>query len=436
MRPDGSRHQLKTEKTSHAVVQPKESARTNVPAFAHSEMQGWRASMEDATVAALLNHAGTSQLFALFDGHGGDFASKWAAKEAPKRVTEMLLNHTSQDDPQNRLKLDQVLLAMDSDLRAHACTWGCGTTAVLLVVTPYHLTVANLGDSRAVLYRSGEVVAMTQDHKPTDGEERSRIVRAGGFVVDARVNGDLALSRALGDFRHKAVRGLPPHKQPVSSLADIFYGVRQPNDSFILIACDGVWDVMGSAEAAEYCAASFESIPLHEETATGYEDQRSGLVRVCERLLDECIRRGSTDNVSAILILLDPNLRPRDIPRHRSAMCKLKDVCSDCLCINIDPSSGSEPVLDRWFNRATRASRRTLCSRAALITFFFCALLVTTKYYSPVLSAELSDPRQPILVRPIRPYSSMDRRSGLLNGDVADIDLSTETGGATIVHVK
>ena len=83
----------------------------------------------------------------------------------------------------------------------------------MAVVRGGELFVANAGDSRCVLSRSGQAVAMTQDHKPNDAEEYARIQKAGGFVADGRVNGSLNLSRALGDLDYKQTKELGPEEQ-------------------------------------------------------------------------------------------------------------------------------------------------------------------------------------------------------------------------------
>lgn len=75
-----------------------------------------------------------------------------------------------------------------------------GTTAVLILVTKSRYFVANIGDSRAVLCRAGQAVALSTDHKPDLPEERERIEKAGGYVKQGRVNGSLSLSRSFGDF--------------------------------------------------------------------------------------------------------------------------------------------------------------------------------------------------------------------------------------------
>lgn len=78
-----------------------------------------------------------------------------------------------------------------------------GTTAVCALISPTHIFVANCGDSRAVLYRGGKIGFSTQDHKPVNPVEKERIQNAGGSVMIQRVNGSLAVSRALGDYEYK-----------------------------------------------------------------------------------------------------------------------------------------------------------------------------------------------------------------------------------------
>lgn len=78
-----------------------------------------------------------------------------------------------------------------------------GCTATTLLITPTEIICANAGDSRTVLSIGKKAEPMSEDHKPDDVNERKRIYNANGFVEDGRVNGMLALSRALGDFEYK-----------------------------------------------------------------------------------------------------------------------------------------------------------------------------------------------------------------------------------------
>lgn len=93
----------------------------------------------------------------------------------------------------------------------------------MAVLTGKILTVANAGDSRAVLCRAGGITeALSFDHKPNQERERSRIVNAGGFVNQfGRVNGNLNLSRSIGDLKYKQVPGIAPADQIITSEPDI-----------------------------------------------------------------------------------------------------------------------------------------------------------------------------------------------------------------------
>ena len=84
------------------------------------------------------------------------------------------------------------------------------------------------------------------DHKPTGEREHSRITRAGGYVEYSRVNGNLALSRALGDYGYKTNTKLQPEEQVVTANPDVEVRKLSNDYEFILIACDGIWDVLTS----------------------------------------------------------------------------------------------------------------------------------------------------------------------------------------------
>jgi hypothetical protein len=110
---------------------------------------------------------------------------------------------------------------MVCNLPDHAIHAGC--TAIVAVITGRTLTVANAGDSRAVLCRGGgETYALSYDHKPQQERESNRIIKAGGFVNEfGRVNGNLNLSRSLGDLKYKQVPGIPPPEQIITAEPDI-----------------------------------------------------------------------------------------------------------------------------------------------------------------------------------------------------------------------
>ena len=96
-----------------------------------------------------------------------------------------------------------------------------GCTAVTVLVKENRIWCGNAGDSRCIAGVNGEAIALSNDHKPNDPSEMERIVNAGGFVEFNRVNGNLALSRALGDFIFKTEEELPQNKQIVSAEPEV-----------------------------------------------------------------------------------------------------------------------------------------------------------------------------------------------------------------------
>ena len=120
-------------------------------------------------------------------------------------------------------------------------------------MTKTEVICANAGDSRTVLAKNGIAVDLSVDHKPDDVNEMRRIQNAGGFVEDGRVNGMLALSRALGDFEYKNNPMFKAKDQVVSAFPDVKIVPITSDAQFVLLACDGIWDVKTSQEAITYC---------------------------------------------------------------------------------------------------------------------------------------------------------------------------------------
>jgi len=185
-----------------------------------------------------------------------------------------------------------------------------GTTACVVLVTPDHLVCANAGDSRAVYSKNGnKAIPLSYDHKPDDEGEERRIRAAGGYVAGGRVEGDLAVSRGLGDFRFKNMptvlagnskkknksRGaqtfIAPKDQKVSPVPDIIVQNRNTDqDEFIIVACDGVWDVRTNQECVM-------------EVAKMLEEGESDVGLMSEEILDRCLELRSKDNMTAVVVL-------------------------------------------------------------------------------------------------------------------------------------
>lgn len=157
-----------------------------------------------------------------------------------------------------------------------------GSTAVCTLISPSHIFLANCGDSRAVLSRGGTAFFSTADHKPVNPQEKERIVKAGGSVMIQRVNGSLAVSRALGDFEYKQVEGKGPCEQLVSPEPEITVQERDAEkDEFLVLACDGIWDVLNNTELCDYVRYML----------TVQED----VEQICSSIIDVCLHKVCAD---------------------------------------------------------------------------------------------------------------------------------------------
>ncbi|KAM3932674.1 protein phosphatase 1G isoform 2-T2 [Leptodactylus fuscus] len=180
-----------------------------------------------------------------------------------------------------------------------------GTTAVVALIRGKQLIVANAGDSRCVVSEGGKAVDMSYDHKPEDELELARIKNAGGKVtMDGRVNGGLNLSRAIGDHFYKRNRNLPPEEQMISALPDIKVLTLNEEHDFMVIACDGIWNVMSSQEVVDF---------IHERINQQDQSGEPGnLSSIVEELLDQCLAPDTSgdgtgcDNMTCIIVRFQP----------------------------------------------------------------------------------------------------------------------------------
>lgn len=181
-----------------------------------------------------------------------------------------------------------------------------GCTAVCVLMTESEVVCANAGDSRAIVCRKGKPLELSHDHKPNSPRERSRIEDAGGSIQETkaatrtmyRVNGNLNLSRSLGDLEYKQRADLPPEKQMICATPDIVRVPILPDDEFIVVACDGIWDVKTNEEVCCFIRTRLQQGQL--------------LCEVIEQLLDACITSDpkktqglGADNMSCIVVQLD-----------------------------------------------------------------------------------------------------------------------------------
>jgi len=300
-----------------------------------SAMQGWRSHMEDdhiqlLTLSPELPHL---SLFGIFDGHGGEMVAHYIAKHFPEHLlrTNKLTADQTKIEPQAKEAFEVALMAIDAEMRALPDVENgkdqSGSTAVMTLLSPTHVICSNTGDSRAVLCRGGEAVALSDDHKPDDAPEKERILAAGGEVKFGRVNGDLAVARAVGDFVYKRCETQPAERQAVTAFPEIRAFERTAADEFVILACDGIWDVMSSQQVVSKVTDLLQNgrppvpAPADEDPAAAPPPPARpwDIGAVCEALIDHCLELGSRDNMSVAIVLLKPGLKPTASPAAAAA---------------------------------------------------------------------------------------------------------------------
>lgn len=266
-------------------------------------MQGWRVDMEDAhtTVVSLGDMMKSWSFYAVFDGHAGKIAADICSKDLVDKIQTILTNDvmsglTDSGDYSKELvetTIKKSFLSMDTILRDQLRHQGdrSGTTCTALLITPKHYFFINCGDSRGLIVKNGKVHFSTEDHKPTNDAERDRIVRASGLVMNQRINGSLAVSRALGDFDYKTAEDRAQTEQLVSPEPDVVCVDRDlEEDQFICLACDGIFDVFTNEDLSDYITSRLKI------------SQKYDLITA--EIIDTSLHKGSRDNMSVILLAL------------------------------------------------------------------------------------------------------------------------------------
>jgi len=319
-----------------------------------SEAIGARPTMEDRTIVVqsllyeprhgyyknepkeTLEELAMTTFAAVFDGHGGDECSNYLVDVLPHQIRQamyaeresltaaiessrsMARPEQATEDAASELMrkiLKKSYLKTDKDFITPKNAPQSGSTAATLIIMGRRLFAANVGDSRVVLCRvGGQCVELTSDHKPSRPDEAARVRAAGGFILHKRVMGELAITRAFGDKSFKMgikamledeadeiARGLNENSEAkdltaplVSAEPEIASLVMSHSDEFVLLACDGLFDVFRSQDA----------IALARQELIAHRGEPAEVARI---LSDQAIRvRRSRDNVSILIIILRP----------------------------------------------------------------------------------------------------------------------------------
>ncbi|KXN67321.1 protein phosphatase 2C [Conidiobolus coronatus NRRL 28638] len=245
-----------------------------------------RRTMEDAhTFVYDFGGIKDQAFFGIYDGHAGKAAADYCGENLHNILNELLLTHPDKPIPEI---FNDTFTLTDKHMSEKKMYAGCTVVAALMRweevkderdgnLSKRRLYVANAGDARAVLCRDDKAIRLTYDHKGSDPQESQRILQAGGFMMNNRVNGVLAVTRSLGDSSMKEfVVG-----NPYTAALDI-----ESKDKFLIIACDGLWDVCSDQDAVNLI--------------NDIEDPQEA----SKKLLDYALNNFSTDNLSMMVVRL------------------------------------------------------------------------------------------------------------------------------------
>ncbi|KAG9441436.1 hypothetical protein H6P81_017290 [Aristolochia fimbriata] len=313
------------------------------PAYGVVSLSGRSRDMEDAVSVRtdFLGQTGKVRclpmhFFGVFDGHGGAHVAMLCKERMHVFVAEELRRFSDAG-------VDMAPVAWSAAMRRSyermdemvlgSCACGAtggncscehsgvtseivGSTAVVAIVSPDRVIVANCGDSRAVLSRGGSAIPLSDDHKPDRPDELARIEAAGGHVIylnGARVQGILAMSRALGD------KYLKPY---VISDPEVKITERSQDDEFIILASDGLWDVLSNELACDVVrrclsdagpsssAVDVLNMDAPEPAGSGDTQASHSRCSLAAALLTRlALGRKSCDNISVIVIDLKNSSR-------------------------------------------------------------------------------------------------------------------------------
>ncbi|GMY05269.1 probable protein phosphatase 2C 27 isoform X1 [Fagus crenata] len=239
--------------------------------------------------------------FGVFDGHGGIDAALFVRENILRYIVE---------DPHfpvcvNKAIKSAFLRADHAFADAASLDSSSGTTALTALIFGRMMLIANAGDCRAVLGKRGKAVELSKDHKPDCLSERLRIEKLGGVVYDGYLNGQLSVARAIGDWHMKGPKG---SSSPLSAEPELQEIVLNEEDEFLILGCDGLWDVMSSQ-----CAVTIarKELMLHNDPE-----------RCSRELVREALMRNTCDNLTVVTVCFSPDPPPQlEIPKIQFKRC-------------------------------------------------------------------------------------------------------------------
>lgn len=297
--------------------------------FAISSMEGWRKTMEDSHILINMNDY---VIIGIFDGHGNDICSNFC-KSNFQEIFQLELEKINKEMPLTPVKFKTILtntfISLDAKFKDIAFStktsesnraYDSGTTALVAIITETHYIIANAGDSRGLVIDKSEhkIKFATTDHKPGCKTEKLRIEKAGHCVSGNRIDDSISVARAIGDFQYKdGIKA--PEEYAITCVPDVTI-VQKDLNTLLVLACDGIWDVISNQCAMEYilrkkhhtftniiefdrghvCTIEKYYKTLSESSLCSELDSYP-IENICEYLIDVALDLGSKDNFTVAI---------------------------------------------------------------------------------------------------------------------------------------
>jgi serine/threonine protein phosphatase PrpC len=232
------------------------------------------------------NENENNSLFILFDGHNGDQVSKYCQNH----FDIILRKNLSNKSLSTKRAITKTFQELDNELKEKGFVH-VGSTGTCLYLTEENgkkiIYCGNIGDTRCTLYGK-RVERLTVDHRVDDIREKDRIINAGGFIMNGRVNGQLMLTRVFGDFEFKTF-GVKCDPSVVRKVFD-----DKIENQFILLASDGIWDMFEEKDIKD----------IIEDLMEKNKDNKEKCITkiICDYLIEESLKAGGWDNISIFTI--------------------------------------------------------------------------------------------------------------------------------------
>jgi serine/threonine protein phosphatase PrpC len=229
--------------------------------------------------------------YGIYDGHGGIEISRYLKENLSKFFIDTNCMNSKFLNKQHIFDIYECI--QKKLIEFEIPSKKAGSTALVTLIIHNKIKIINLGDCRAVICNNNNIaIPLTKDHKPSSYDEKKRILEMGGKIKycnndDPRING-MAVSRSFGDLDAK------PY---ISHIPDI-YDYKIHNDKFIILGCDGVWDVLSNQDAVDYVLNLLDDIKIDKN------HNNKNKKNIANLLGNHAISMGSQDNISIIIIFI------------------------------------------------------------------------------------------------------------------------------------